>query len=150
MSYNAEGLTAGNIVHSAASLSAGTTAGTIQHTAAVSYTNNGVFASKAATNNIPIPAPSPTGANGIRTALAIGEKCAFTMGIGAGGVYSFTQGPVVAAGEPAPVAPPNGNVAVMGVFVVTAASAVYTPGTTALTGITTFYNTSTLPGSALN
>lgn len=153
MSFNAEGLNAGNIVLNSGAVAAGTNAGSVKTTATVNYTINGVFKSKAATDNVALPAPSAAGTYtaGEIQALAIGEKALFALFIDASGNFTFGQSAKVQAGEPAPVIAVPGDKAVLAVFTVTATTAVFTPGTTALgTGNTvTYYNTSVMPGTSL-
>lgn len=154
MSTNAQGLNSGNIVLNSGAVSAGTNAGSIQTTATVNYTVNGIFRTKAATNNIALPAPSVAGAYtaGAIQSLAVGEKALFALFIDAAGNFSFGQSAKVGAGEPAPVIGSPADKAVVAVFTVTAATAPFVPGTTALgaAGISTvFYNTSVMPATSL-
>lgn len=143
MSFNQEGSNGGNLNLAAGGLSTGTNAGTVQHTGALTYVVDGKFFSKAATNNITFGA-------GL-TSLPIGMKAAFAIGINAAGAYVVTQGATVTSDQLAPPPAEINNAAVFGVFVVSATTAAYVPGTTVLgTGNTVVY-TQTLrtPGSAL-
>lgn len=154
MSINALGQNSGNIVFNSGAVSAGTNAGTIQTTATVNYSVNGIFRSKAATNNIALPAPSPAGAYtaGAIQSLAVGEKALFALYLDAAGNFSFAQSAKVAAGEPAPAIAQPSDKATVAVFTVTATSNPFVPGTTGLgaAGINTvFYNTSVMPGTSL-
>lgn len=153
MSINSQGQNSGNEVMNSAAVSAGTNAGSIQTTAAINYTINGIFRTKAATNNVALPAPSAAGAftAGAIQSLAIGEKALFALFIDAAGTFSFGQSAKVGAGEPAPVIASPSDKATVAVFTVTATSAPFVPGTTALgTGNTvTFFNTTVMPGTSL-
>ena len=154
MSYNAEGLNGGNITLNSGAVAAGTNAGSVQTTATVNYTINGIFRSKAATNNIALPAPSPAQqyTAGEFQAIPIGMKALFALFIDAAGNFSFGQSALVSSNEPAPVIPQKTGCAVVAVFTVRATSAIFTPGTTALgTGnVATFYNTAVMPATSLN
>lgn len=154
MSYNAEGQNSGNVVSNSGAVATGTNAGSVKTTATVNYTIDGVFYSKAATDNIALPAPSAAGTYtaGAIQSLAVGEKSLFALFIDAAGNFSFGQSAKCAAGEKAPVIAVPGDKAVVAVFTVTATSAAFVPGTTALgTGNTvTYYNTRVMPGQSLS
>lgn len=138
MAFNREGSNGGNLNLTSAGLSTGTTTSTVQHTAALTYLIDARFFTKAATNNIPVTGRS----------LAIGERCAFLVGINAAGNYTFLQGATVPSDQTAPIPAAPESVAVIGGFVVTATTAAYVPGTTALgTGNTVaYYQLASAPG----
>jgi hypothetical protein len=143
MSYNIEQANSGFLSLTSAGLAIGTTTGTFKTANTMTFTNNGVFKSKAATDSIPFT----TG----HTALAIGQGCLFALWIDTSGAITTTQGPIVASSDPCPVpGQVTANTTLFGLIKVQATSAVYTPGTTALgTGNTTTYiNCMDMPGSA--
>lgn len=153
MSNNAEGMNGGNITMNSGAVAAGTNAGSIKTTATVNYTINGVFKSKAATDNIALPAPSAasTYTAGEFQVIPIGMKSLFALFIDTAGTFSFGQSALVSGDDPAPVIPQSSDCAVVAVFTVKATSAIFTPGTTVLgTGnTTTYYNTSVMPAKSL-
>ena len=144
MSYNIEQMNSGYVSLTAAGLAAGTNAGTYKTVNTLAYTSNGVFKSKAATNNVAFS----TG----HTALGNSQACLFGVWINAAGTFSTTQGPIVAAGDPCPV--PTANVTgltLVGLIKVsTGAAETFTPGTSTLgTGNTAAYSDCmVMPGSA--
>ena len=144
MSYNIEQMNSGYVSLSAAGVAAGTNAGTYKTSNTLTYTSNGVFKSKAATNNVAFS----TG----HTALANSQACLFGVWIDAGGTFSTTQGPIVAAGDPCPVPTARAaNVTLVGLIKVsTGAAETFTPGTSTLgTGNTaTYMDCMVMPGSA--
>lgn len=144
MSYNIEQMNSGYVSLTAAGLAAGTNAGTYKTANTLTYTSNGVFKSKAATNNIAFT----TG----HTALGNSQACLFGVWINASGTFSTTQGPIVAAGDPCPVPTASAaNVTLVGLIKVsTGAAETFTPGTSTLgTGNTAAYSDCmVMPGSA--
>lgn len=143
MSYNIEQANSGYLSLTSAALAIGTTTGTFKIAAAVTFTSNGVFKSKAITDNIAFSSG--------HTALAIGQACLFALWLDASGNVTTTQGPIVASGDPCPVpGQVTANTTLFGLIKVQATSAIYTPGTTALgTGNTaTYINCMDMPGSA--
>ncbi len=144
MSYNVEQMNSGYVSLTAAGVAAGTNAGTYKTTNTLTYTSNGVFKSKAATNNVAFS----TG----HTALGNSQACLFGVWINAAGTFSTTQGPIVAAGDPCPVPTANttGLTLVGLVKVSTGAAETFTPGTSTLgTGNTVAYSDCmVMPGSA--
>ena len=94
MSYNIEQANSGYLSLTAAGLAEGTNANTFKTTNTLTFTNNGVFKSKAATDNLAFS----TG-----TALAASQACLFAVWVSSGGTITTTQGPIVAAGDPCPV-----------------------------------------------
>jgi len=144
MSYNIEQANSGFLSLTAAGLAEGTNANTFKTANTLTFTNNGVFKSKAATDNLTFS----TG-----TALAASQACLFAVWISSGGTVTTTQGPIVAAGDPCPVpTAAASNLTLVGLIKVTTSSAVtFTPGSTDLsaTGITGAYSDCMdMPGSA--
>lgn len=153
MSFNSEGQTAGSMNLNSGAIGTGTTTSTVKTTAAVSYIINGLFYSKAATDNIALPAPSVAGAYtaGPFQSIPAGMKALFALCLNAAGTFSFVQSALVDGNDPAPVVAVDSDKVVVGVFTVRATTAQFVPGTTALgTGNTvTYYNTARMPGSSL-
>lgn len=144
MSYNIEQANSGYLSLTAAGLAEGTDANTFKTTNTLTFTSNGIFKSKAATDNLPFTAG---------TALGNSQACLFAVWITAAGAVSTTQGPIVAAGDPCPV--PGqvtaGTTLVGLIKIVTSSSATFTPGSTDLgaSGVTdTFSDCMDMPGSA--
>ena len=145
MSYNIEQANSGFLSLTAAGLAEGTNSATFKTVNTLTFTNNGVFKSKAATDNLAFS----TG-----TALAASQACLFAVWINTSGTVTTTQGPIVAAGDPCPVPGQSTvNVTLVGLIKVTTdSSTTFTPGTTDLgaSGITdVFYDCMDMPGSAL-
>jgi hypothetical protein len=142
MSYNIEQANSGYLSLTSAAIAGGTTTGTFKTTATLTYTNNGVFKSKAATDNLAFSSG--------HTALAAGQACLFALWIDISCAVVTTQGPINASGDPCPVpTQTTANVTLFGLIKV-AATSTFTPGTTALgTGNTaTYFNCMDMPGSA--
>jgi hypothetical protein len=144
MSYNIEQSNSGYLSLTAAGLAEGTNANTFKTTNTLAFTSNGVFKSKAATDNLTFN----TG-----TALGNSQACLFGVWITATGTVSTTQGPIVAAGDPCPV--PSqvtaGTTLVGLIKVTTSSAATFTPGSTDLSasGVTgTYFDCMDMPGSA--
>lgn len=144
MSYNIEQMNSGYVSLTSAGLAAGTNAGTFKTASTLTYTTNGVFKSKGATDNLAFTAG--------HTALANSQACLFAVWIDGSGNVTTTQGPIVAGGDPCPVpAPAAANVTLVGLIKVsTSSSQTFTPGTSTLgTGNTvTYSNCMVMPGSA--
>ena len=144
MSYNLEQANSGFASYTAAGLAAGTNAGTFKTQNTLAYTNNGVFKSKAATDNLAFSSG--------HTALGNSQACLFGVWINASGTVSTSQGPIVAAGDPCPVpTAPAGSVTFVGyIKVSTSSSQTFTPGTSTLgTGNTAAYaDCARVPGTA--
>ena len=141
MSYNIEQSNSGYLSLTAAGLAAGTNTGTFKTVNTLAFTNNGVFKSKAATDNL---------AFSTSTALTANQACLFAVWITTGGTVSTTQGPIVASGDPCPVpSQSTANTTLVGLLKVVTTAA-FTPGTTALgTGNTvTYFDCMDMPGSA--
>jgi hypothetical protein len=144
MSYNLGQANSGYLSLTAAGLAEGTNSATFKTTNTLAFTNNGVFKSKGATDNLVFS----TG-----TALAASQACLFGVWIDGSGNVTTTQGPIVAAGDPCPVpSQTTANVTLVGLIKVTTSSAAtFTPGTTDLSasGITdVFFDCMDMPGSA--
>jgi hypothetical protein len=145
MSYNVEQANSGYLSLTAAGLAEGTNSGTFKTVNTLTFTNNGVFKSKAATDNLAFS----TG-----TALAASQACLFAVWINTSGTVTTSQGPIVASGDPCPVPSQSiANTTLVGLIKVTTSSAAtFTPATTDLSasGITDeFYDCMDMPGSAL-
>jgi hypothetical protein len=145
MSYNIEQANSGFLSLTAAGLAEGTNANTFKTVNTLTFTNNGVFKSLAATDNLVFSAG---------TALANSQACLFAVWVNTSGTVTTTQGPIVAAGDPCPVpTQATANVTLVGLIKVTTSSAAtFTPATTDLSasGITdVFYDCMVMPGSAL-
>jgi hypothetical protein len=144
MSYNIEQANSGYLSLTAAGLAEGTNANTFKTANTLTYTSNGVFKSKSATDNLTFS----TG-----TALAASQACLFAVWITSGGTVTTTQGPIVTSGDPCPVpGQTTAGTTLVGLIKVTTSSAVtFTPGSTDLsaTGITpAYYDCMDMPGSA--
>ncbi len=144
MSYNIEQINSGFVSLTSGAIAAGTNAGTFKTTATITFTNNGIFKSKSATNNL-------TFSSG-HTALGNSQACLFGLWLDASGNVTTSQGPIVAAGDPCPVpGAPAANRTPFGLIKVsTSSSETFTPGTSTLgTGNTVAYtDISAMPGSA--
>lgn len=144
MSYNIAQINSGFLSLTAAGLAKGTNAGTFKTAATLTFTHNGVFKSKAATDNLAFTAG--------HKALGNSQNCLFGVWIDAAGAVSTTQGPIGTAGEPCPVpgAPAAGGALVGLIKVTTGAAETFTPGTSTLgTGNTAVYlDCMTMPGRA--
>jgi hypothetical protein len=144
MSYNIEQANSGYLSLTAAGLAEGTNANTFKTTNTLAFTSNGIFKSKAATDNLAFTAG---------TALGNSQACLFAVWITSGGTVSTTQGPIVAAGDPCPVpGQVTAGTTLVGLIKVTTSSdATFTAGSTDLSasGITAAYSDCMdMPGSA--
>jgi len=142
MSYNIEQANSGYLSLTSAGLAGGTTTGTFKTANTLTFTNNGVFKSKSATDNLAFSSG--------HTALAANQACLFAVWIDTSGNVTTTQGPIQTSGDPCPVPTQSAaNVTLVGLIKVVT-TAVFTPGTTALgTGNTaTYLNCMDMPGSA--
>lgn len=149
MSYNIGQINSGFVSLSAAGLAEGTNNATFKTSNTLTYTNNGVFKSKNATDNLAFS----TG----HTALAQNQACLFGVWIDASGNVSTSQGPIVAAGDPCPVpgvpssSVETDRVTLVGLIKVTTGATTFTPGTTDLGAANVtdvYYDCMTMPGSA--
>jgi hypothetical protein len=153
----------GNLAYTSGALANGTTAGTIKTTVAVTFTVNGVFYSKAITDNIAISytGPSVYGAatNGSFTGATGGSTRLYGLYMDTAGAVSIEPGPIVntaelSAGTAALHFPaPKRGLTCFGVMrIAVTANTTFIPGTTALgaAGVTTTYlNLSSIPGEPL-
>ena len=144
MSYNIEQSNSGYLSLTAAGLAEGTNSATFKTVNTLAFTNNGVFKSKAATDNLTFS----TG-----TALAASQACLFAVWINASGTVTTSQGPIQAAGDPCPVpGQVTANTTLVGLIKVTTdSSTTFTPGSTDLgaSGVTdVYYDCMDMPGSA--
>jgi hypothetical protein len=144
MSYNIEQINSGFVSLTSGALAIGTNAGTFKTAAAVTFTNNGIFRSKAITDNLAFSAG--------HTALGNSQACLFGLFLDNSGNVTTSQGMIVAAGDPCPVPnAPASNLTPFGLIKVsTSSSQTFTPGTSVLgTGNTAAYiNIASMPGSA--
>lgn len=143
--YNLSGINSGSVSLTSAGLATGTNAGTFKTGSSLTYTVNGIFKTKSATDNLAFTAG--------HAKLDKSKACLFGVFVDADGSVATTQGPIVDAGDPCPVPGfPAGGGALVGLIKVTTNSSTeFTPGTTALgaSGVTTTYiNCMTMPGSA--
>ena len=145
MSYNIAEINSGYMSLTAAGLAAGTNAGTFKTANTLTFTNNGTFKSKAATDNLAFSSGS--------TALGNSQACLFGVWINASGTVSTSQGPIVTAGDPCPVpSAPAANLTLVGLIKVsTSSSQTFTAGTSTLGSGNTaaFTDCSTMPGAAI-
>lgn len=146
MSYNIEQINSGFQSLTAAGIAEGTNANTYKTTNTLTYTINGVFKSKGATDNVAFT-------SGIGT-VPPSSAALYAVWIDTSGNFSNTRGPVVDAADPCPVPTQTAaNVALVGLIkIVTNASATFTPGSTDLSasGVTdSFFDCSVMPGAAL-
>ena len=146
MSYNIEQINSGFVSLTSAGLAEGTNANTYKTTNTLPFTINGVFKSKAGTDNVAMT-------SGIGT-VPPSSAALYAVWIDTDGTFSNTRGPVVASGDPCPVpTQTTANVALVGLIkVVTDESTTFTPGSTDLgnAGVTdTYFNCSVMPGAAL-
>ena len=145
MSYNIEQLNSGYVSLTAAGVAEGTNANTWKTTNTLTYTSNGVFKSKNATDNVAFT-------SGIGT-VPPSSAALYACWIDGSGNFSNTRGPVVEAGAPCPVPSPSAaNVTLVGLIKITTnGSTTFTPGSTDLSdgGVTdVYYDCSLMPGSA--
>ena len=146
MSYNIEQINSGFVSLTSAGLAEGTNANTYKTTNTLTFTINGVFKSKAGTDNVAMT-------SGIGT-VPPSSAALYAVWIDTDGTFSNTRGPVVASGDPCPVpTQTTANVALVGLIkVVTDESTTFTPGSTDLgnAGVTdTYFNCSVMPGASL-
>lgn len=144
MSYNISQINSGYVSYTSGALAISATAEEFKTTATVTFTNDGVFKSKSATDNLVFSSG--------HTSLAAGQSCLFGVFLEADGDVVTTQGPIVVNGDPCPVPAYPNNCTLIGLIQVdTANAAVFVPNTTALdaTDVTdTYINCSVMPGSA--
>lgn len=145
MSLNNELVNSGYAGFSAAVLAEGTAANTFKTTATFTYTNDGVFKSKAATDNLPFSSG--------HAAVPPSSICVFGVWVDAAGAVTTTQGVIVSSdnvrGPMPPVKPEHTLVGL--IKVLTDSATTFTPNTTDLgaAGVTdTYFDCSVLPGEA--
>lgn len=145
MSYNLSESNSGFASLTAAGLAEGTNAATFKTTATLTYTNDGVFKSKSATDNLTFSAGA--------TVVPQNSACLFGVWINTSGTVSTSQGPIVAAGDPCPVpGAPAANLTLVGLIKVTTGATTFTAGTTDLGAANVtdaYYDCMRMPGSAL-
>lgn len=143
MSYNVEQINSGYLSLTAAGLAIGTTTGTFKTTNTLTYTSNGIFKSKNATDNLVFSTS---------TNLANSQQCLFGIWINAAGTVTTSQGPITATGDTCPVpTAPAASLTLVGLIKVSCSSSqTFTVGTSVLgTGNTTTYiDCSLMPGTA--
>lgn len=158
-----------SIAFSSGALAAGTNAGTIKSTATITYTVDGRFYSKAATDNVAISYTGPSvyqasaggvqSVNGSFTGAVGGSTRLYLICLNTSGAFSIVPGKIVntadlTAGRVSLDCPdaPNLVCAVGAMRVALTAGTTFAPGTTALdaSGVTTtFINLSTVPANPL-
>jgi len=156
----------GNFAFTSGALAAGSNAGTIQNAAAITYTINGEFKSKAITNNAAISYTGPAvysqnavESNGGFTGEVGGSTRLYGIYLDGAGTFSIEPGAIVNTAElAAGVAPlqfpgtQRAKACVGAMRIAVTAGTAFVPGTTALnaTGVTaTFLNLSSIPGEPL-
>lgn len=156
-------LQGGNFAFTSGALANGTNAGTIQTTATITYCVNGVFASRAAINNVSIaysgPAVYSTPVDGSFTGQVGGSTRLYGLYLDAAGNISVFPGPIVnsaelAAGTAALHFPAmqRDRVCFGALRIAVTAGTTFIPGTTALNaaGVTASYlNLFSVPGEPL-
>lgn len=118
----------------------------------LSFVIAGQFYAKTPTDNIPFTIEPNSGINPVLPnsfkVVAVGEACGFSIFIDSTGAITVAQGPSVGSSDKVTFPPsPTGKVIIGGFKVVPTAA--FTPGTTALTAVSTFYNFACHPGVAL-
>lgn len=143
MSFNLEQANSGYGSLTSGAVAITTNKAKFKTTATISYLLNGLFYSKAATDNLVFSSG--------HTALANNQACLFGLFLDASGNVSTTQGPIVSAGDPCPVPATPAGVAIFGLIKVVTGAGTFTPNTTEFdaSGVTTtFVNAGRMPGSA--
>ena len=144
MSYNLENANGGFEGFSAAGLAEGTNANTWKTSNTFVYTSDGVFKSKAATNNVAFTAG--------HAAVPASSTCLFGVWIDAAGTLSTSQGAIVPSGDqkPFPTAPAADLTLVGLIQVTTNSSTTFTPGSTDLGaggGTDAYFDCSKMPSN---
>ena len=156
MSINLQGANGVAIALNSGGLAISLTLPTFTNAAAIAYTLGGRFFSKAIVASVPLVIEPGTGVNpllpqALRT-LAIGESCSFAVILDAAGNFTVAQGDIVAAGQSTPVAQATIGKLVVGAIKVSANSAAFIPGTTALNAaglVVTYLNLAQHPGTSI-
>ena len=135
MSYNLENANGGFEGLSAAGLAEGSAVGTFKTANTFTYTSDGVFKSKTATDNVAFSSG--------HDAVSASKTCLFGVWINSGGTVSTSQGDIVPSGDPKPFpTAPSADLTPLGLIQVTTdGSTTFTPGTTDLgaSGVTDAY-----------
>lgn len=157
MSYNLEQALGGYFNLTTGGLAAGTNSGTIKTATTITPICDGVFTTKAATDNISLaPAALPNTSPYVNDGVALGTIPAgkqgfFGVWINSGGTFSTNQGPVAAIGDLLEPPPVVSDKALVGLVKIVTTTNAFVAGTTALnaTGVTASYlNCAIMPGSA--
>ena len=153
MSLNLQGATGATINFVSGLLAVATSTGlfkTVTNTIVASI--KGILVTKAPTDNIPFTiepnsGPVVTLPNSFKV-VAVGEACGFSIFMDSSAAITVAQGQSVGSGDKVnfPAAPQDK--VMIGAFKVIPTAA-FTPGTTALTSVSTFYNLSGHPGVAI-
>ena len=156
MSQNLQDANCLTAAFTSGALAIGTTTSQFTNAAAITYTINGRFYSRAiiASQALVIEPGSgikPTAPQVLQT-LASGEACAFAVLLDTAGAFTVMQGDIVAAGQPCPVPAAPANRAIVGALKVSNVTNPFIPATTALSaaGVTTTYvNLAQHPGASI-
>lgn len=143
MSFNIEQINGGNLNLASGGLATATTTTQYKTASTITYLLNGIFGTKAATDNQAFSAGA--------SVVPLGKACVFAVWYD-GSVFSTTQGPIVDNDSTlVPVPGYNGGKVLVGLIKIVTTSALFTPGTTVLgTGNTvTYFNTGMLPGTGV-
>ena len=143
MSYNIEQINGGNITLATGTLATATTTTQYKTSATITYMLNGIFGSKAATDNQAFSSGSAV--------VPLGKACVFAVWYD-GTNFSTTQGLIVDNDSTLiPVPTFNPGKVLVGLIKIVTTSALFTPGTTVLgTGNTvTYFNAGMLPGTGV-
>jgi hypothetical protein len=145
MSYNLSEANSGYASLTAAGLAEGTNAATFKTANTLTFTSNGVFKSKSATDNLTFTAGA--------TVVPQNSACLFGVWINGSGTVSTSQGPIVTSGDPCPVpGAPAADLTLVGLIKVTTGATTFTAGTTDLGAANVtdvYYDCMVMPGSAL-
>lgn len=156
MSLNLQGANGITLALNSGAFANGSTASGFTNAAIINYAISGRFYAKAIVASVPLVIEPGTGINpvlpqALRT-LAAGESCSFAIILDAAGTFTVTQGDIVAAGQPTPVAQAPLNKLVVGAIKVSNVTNPFIPGTTLFSaaGVTTTYvNLAQHPGVSI-
>lgn len=133
MSLSLEQASGGSFALTAGGLVVATTTSKLKTANTITFVVDGVFKSKVGTDNIAWAAPSTTYV--ITTPITAGNKCMIGLWLDSAGTFTQTQGPLtpytVSTDVAAPAPNPGGGRVLVGAAVITAATATFTPGTSA-------------------
>jgi hypothetical protein len=153
MAISLEQASSGSFSLTKAGLAIGSTTSQLSTAASTTHVIDGVFkTAKGATADFALSAA--TGFT-ITTPITAGNKCCLGVWLDSSGNFKITQGPLTpfSASTDKAAPPPNpGGMAPVGVVVVQANSATFTPGTTAFNAATatvTYYDVMSIPASGL-